>query len=63
MMMVEMSEESKAMSLREIQTIQSDVWDLKSSTVSDLDYRINEIDRKLDNFIENLESELTEYED
>lgn len=63
MMTVEMSEDSKEMILKEIQNIQSDIWDLKSSTVSDLDYRINEIDRKLDNFIENLESELTEYEE
>lgn len=63
MMMVEMSEDSKEMILKEIQNIQSDVWDLKSSTISDLDYHINEIDRKLDNFIENLESELTEYEE
>lgn len=63
MMMVEMSEDSKEMILKEIQNIQSDVWDLKSSTVSDLDYRINEIDKKVDNFIENLESELTDYEE
>lgn len=47
MMMVEMSADSKEMILKEIQTIQSDVWDLKSSTVSELDYHINEIDRKL----------------
>lgn len=63
MMMVEMSEESKAMLLREIQTIQSDVWDLKSTTVSELENYIELLYHQLDDFIADLESELTEYED
>lgn len=63
MMMVEMSEDSKAMLLREIQTIQSDVWDLKSTTVSELENYIELLYHQLDDFIADLESELTEYED
>ena len=58
-----MSEESKTMLLREIQTIQSDVWDLKSTTVSELENYIELLYHQLDDFIADLESELTEYED
>lgn len=58
-----MSEESKAMLLREIQTIQSDVWDLKSTTVSELENYIKLLYHQLDDFIADLESELTEYEE
>lgn len=61
--MVEMSEESKAMLLREIQTIQSDVWDLKSATVNELENYIELLYHQLDDFIADLESELTEYEE
>lgn len=63
MMTIEMTEESKEMLLKEIQDIQSDVWDLKISTVADLDYRINKIDSRLDTFINDLEMELIEYEE
>lgn len=62
MMTIEMTEESKEMLLKEIQDIQSDVWDLKISTVADLDYRINKIDSRLDTFINDLEMELIECE-
>ena len=62
MMIIEMTEESKEMLLKEIQDIQSNVWDLKISTVADLDYRINKIDSRLDTFINDLEMELIEYE-
>lgn len=61
MMTVEMTEESKEMLLKEIQDIQSDVWDLKLSTVADLDYRINKIDSRLDTFITDLKMELIEH--
>ena len=61
MMTVEMIEESKEMLLKEIHDIQSDVWDLKLSTVADLDYRINKIDSRLDTFITDLKMELIEY--
>lgn len=63
MMTIEMTEESKEMLLKEIQDIQSDVWDLKISTIADLDYRINKIDSRLDTFINDLEMELIEYEE
>ncbi len=63
MMTIEMTEESKEMLLKEIQDIQSDVWDLKISTVADLDYRINKIDSRLDTFINDLEMELIECEE
>lgn len=49
------------MLLKEIQDIQSDIWDLKLSTVADLDYRINKIDSRLDTFITDLKMELIEY--
>ena len=62
MMTIKMTEESKEMLLKEIQDIQSDVWDLKISTVADLDYRINKIDSRLDTFINDLEMELIECE-
>ena len=63
MMTREMTEESKEMLLKEIQDIQSDVWDLKISTVADLDYRINKIDSRLYTFINDLEMELIECEE
>lgn len=63
MMTIEMTEESKEMLLKEIQDIQSDVWDLKISTVADLDYRINKIDSRLDTFINDLEMELIDCEE
>lgn len=63
MMTIEMTEESKEMLLKEIQDIQSDVWDLKISTVADLDYCINKIDSRLDTFINDLEMELIECEE
>lgn len=63
MMTIEMTEESKEMLLKEIQDIQSDVWDLKISTVADLNYRINKIDSRLDTFINDLEMELIECEE
>lgn len=63
MMTIEMTEESKEMLLKEIQDIQSDVWDLKISTVANLDYRINKIDSRLDTFINDLEMELIECEE
>lgn len=63
MMTIEMTEESKEMLLKGIQDIQSDVWDLKISTVADLDYRINKIDSRLDTFINDLEMELIECEE
>lgn len=63
MMTIEMTEESKEMLLKEIQDIQSNVWDLKISTVADLDYRINKIDSRLDTFINDLEMELIECEE
>lgn len=63
MMTIEMTEESKEMLLKEIQDIQSDVWDLKISTVADLDYRINKIDSRSDTFINDLEMELIECEE
>jgi hypothetical protein len=63
MITIEMTEESKEMLLKEIQDIQSDVWDLKISTVADLDYRINKIDSRLDTFINDLEMELIECEE
>lgn len=63
MMTIEMTKESKEMLLKEIQDIQSDVWDLKMSTVADLDYRINKIDSRLDTFINDLEMELIECEE
>lgn len=63
MMTIEMTEESKEMLLKEIQDIQSDVWDLKISTVADLDYRINKIDSRLDTFINDLEMELIKCEE
>lgn len=63
MMTIEMTEESKEMLLKEIQDIQLDVWDLKISTVADLDYRINKIDSRLDTFINDLEMELIECEE
>lgn len=63
MMTIEMTEESKEMLLKEIQDIQSDVWDLKISTVADLDYHINKIDSRLDTFINDLEMELIECEE
>ena len=63
MMTIEMTEESKEMLLKEIQDIQSDVWDLKISTVADLNYRINKIDSRLDTFINDLEIELIECEE
>lgn len=62
MMIVEMTADSKATLLREIQTIQSDVWELKSTTVSELENYIELLDHQLDNFIDDLEAELTEYE-
>lgn len=63
MMTIEMTEESKEMLLKEIQDIQSDVWDLKISTVADLDYHINKIDSRLDTFINDLEMKLIECEE
>lgn len=63
MMTIEMTEESKEMLLKEIQDIQSDVWNLKISTVADLDYCINKIDSRLDTFINDLEMELIECEE
>lgn len=61
MLIVEMTEESKDMLLKEIQSIQSDIWDVKTKTISELEDCIDKIDSRLDTFINDLEMELMEY--
>lgn len=63
MLIVEMTEDSKDMLLKEIESIQSDIWDVKTKTISELEDYIDKIDSRLQTFINDLESELMEYEE
>lgn len=63
MLIVDMTEQTRDELLKDIENIQSDIWDLKTKDITELEDCIDEIDNRLDNFIYDLEMELMEYEE
>ena len=63
MLIVDMTEETRDESLKDIESIQSDIWDLKTKNIKELEYCIDKIDSRLETFKNDLEIELMDYED
>lgn len=63
MLIVDMTEETKDELLKDIEEIQSDIWDLRTKSIWELEECMDEIDNRLDNFIYDLEMGLMEYEE
>lgn len=63
MLIVEMTEQTRDELLEDIEEIQSDVWDLKTKNITELENYIDKIDSRLETFKNDLEIELMDYED
>lgn len=63
MLIVDMTETTRDELLKDIKEIQSDIWDFKTKDIVELEDCIDEIDRRLETFINDLEAELMDYED
>ena len=63
MLTVEMTEQTRGELLRDIKNIQSDIWYFKKRSIVELEDCIDDIDSRLENFINDLEMELMNYED
>lgn len=61
MLVVEMTEETKEELLKDIREIQSDIWDFRTKSIWRLEDCIDDIDSRLETFINDLEIELMEY--
>ena len=62
MFIVDMTENTRDELLKDIKEIQSDIWDFKTKNMVELEDCIDEIDRRLEIFINDLETELMEVE-
>ncbi|MCW6702119.1 hypothetical protein NH288_08460 [Anaerococcus sp. NML200537] len=63
MLIVDMTEQTRDELLEDIKEIQSDIWDLKTKDITELEDCIDDIDSRLETFINDLEIELMEYEE
>lgn len=63
MLTVEMTEQTRGELLRDIKNIQSDIWYFKKRSIVKLEDCIDDIDCRLENFINDLEMELMEYQE
>lgn len=63
MLIVDMTEQTRDELLEDIENIQSDIWDLKTKDITELEDCIDDIDSRLETFINDLEIELMEYEE
>lgn len=63
MLIVDMTEETRDELLKDIKEIQSDIWDFRTKSIWELEDYMDEIDDRLDTFINDLEMELMEYEE
>ncbi len=62
MLIVEMTEQTRDELLKDIESIQSDIWDFKTKDIVELEDCIDKIDNRLETFINDLEIELMDYE-
>lgn len=63
MLIVEMTEQTRDELLKDIESIQSDIWDLKTKDITELEDCIDDIDSRLETFISDLDVELMDYEE
>lgn len=63
MLVVDMTEQTRDELLKDIENIQSDIWDLKTKDITELEDCIDDIDSRLDTFISDLDGELMDYEE
>lgn len=63
MLVVDMTEQTRDELLKDIESIQSDIWDLKTKDITELEDCIDDIDSRLETFISDLDAELIDYED
>lgn len=62
MLIVDMTEQTRDELLKDIKEIQSDIWDFKTKDIVELEDCIDDIDSRLETFINDLEIELMDYE-
>ncbi len=58
-----MTEQTRDELLKDIESIQSDIWDLKTKDITELEDCIDDIYTRLETFISDLDIELMDYED
>lgn len=63
MLIVDMTEQTRDELLEDIKEIQSDIWDLKTKDITELEDCIDDIDSRLETFISDLDVELMDYEE
>lgn len=63
MLIVEMKERTRDELLKDIKEIQSDIWNFRTKSIWTLEDCMDEIDSRLDTFINDLEIQLEDYED
>ena len=63
MLVVDMTEQTRDVLLKDIESIQSDIWDLKTKDITELEDCIDDIDSRLETFISDLDVELRDYEE
>ena len=63
MLIVDMTEQTRDELLKDIENIQSDIWDLKTKDITELEDCIDDIDSRLETFISDLDVELMDYEE
>lgn len=63
MLVVDMTEQTRDELLKDIESIQSDIRDLKTKDITELEDCIDDIDSRLETFISDLNAELIDYED
>lgn len=63
MLIVDMTKETRDELLKDIENIQSDIWDLKTKDITELEDCIDDIDSRLETFISDLDVELMDYEE
>ena len=63
MLIVDMTEQTRDELLKDIENIQSDIWDLKTKDITELEDCIDDIDSRLETFISDLDAELMDYEE
>ena len=63
MLVVDMTEQTRDELLKDIESIQSDIWDLKTKDITELEDCIDDIDSRLETFISDLDVELRDYEE
>lgn len=63
MLIIDMTEQTRDELLKDIENIQSDIWDLKTKDITELEDCIDDIDSRLETFISDLDVELMDYEE